>query len=64
MADIEGGRLTREVERDDPLLIARQVCETLRPTASSSDEADTAEEAPAPKRRAPRRKVEPAADEG
>ncbi|MNC80421.1 hypothetical protein D3C75_1332020 [compost metagenome] len=35
-----------------------------RPTASSSDEADTAEEAPAPKRRAPRRKVEPAADEG
>ena len=35
-----------------------------RPTAPSSDETDTAEEAPAPKRRAPRRKVEPAADEG
>ena len=35
-----------------------------RPTASSSDETGTAEEAPAPKRRAPRRKVEPATDEG
>ena len=35
-----------------------------RSTASSSDEGDAAEEAPAPKRRAPRRKVEPAADEG
>lgn len=35
-----------------------------RSTASSSDETDTAEDAPAPKRRAPRRKVEPAADEG
>ena len=35
-----------------------------RPTAPSSDETNTAEEAPAPKRRAPRRKVEPAADEG
>ena len=33
-----------------------------RPSASSSDEA--VEEAPAPKRRAPRRKAEPAADEG
>ena len=33
-----------------------------RPAAS--DEAEVADEAPAPKRRAPRRKVEPAADEG
>ena len=36
LADIEGGRLTLEVERVDPLLIARQVCETLRPTAQTA----------------------------
>ena len=36
LADIESGRLTLEVERVDPLLIARQVCETLRPTAQTA----------------------------
>jgi len=35
-----------------------------RPAAPASDEAEISDEAPAPKRRAPRRKVEPAADEG
>lgn len=33
LADIEGGRLALEVERVDPLLIARQVCEALGPMA-------------------------------
>jgi len=36
----------------------------LTRSTTSSGEAETTEEAPAPKRRAPRRKVEPAADEG
>ncbi len=35
-----------------------------RPSTPAADEAEVSEEAPAPKRRAPRRKVEPAADEG
>lgn len=36
LADIEGGRLALTVERVDPLLVARQVCETLRPMAEAA----------------------------
>ncbi|MFK0300389.1 ATP-binding protein [Brevundimonas sp. NPDC090276] len=36
LADIEGGRLALSVERVDPLLVARQVCETLRPMAQGA----------------------------
>ena len=36
LADIEGGRLALSVERVDPLLVARQGCETLRPTAQTA----------------------------
>ena len=36
LADIEGGRLALDVERVDPLLIARQVCESLRPLAEAA----------------------------
>ncbi|WP_312781324.1 ATP-binding protein [Brevundimonas sp.] len=36
LADIEGGRLALSVERVDPLLIARQVCEALGPMAEAA----------------------------
>ena len=36
LADIEGGRLALDVERVDPLLVARQVCEALRPMAETA----------------------------
>ena len=36
LADIEGGRLALSVERVDPLLVARQVCEALRPMAEAA----------------------------
>ncbi len=36
LADIEGGRLALTVERVDPLLVARQVCEALRPMAEAA----------------------------
>lgn len=36
LADIEGGRLALTVERVDPLLIARQVCEGIRPMAEAA----------------------------
>ena len=36
LADIEGGRLALDLERVDPLLIVRQVCETLRPMAEAA----------------------------
>ena len=36
LADIECGRLTVTAERVDPLLIARQVCERLRPMAEAA----------------------------
>lgn len=36
LADIEGGRLALNVERVDPLLIARQVCEALHPMAEAA----------------------------
>ncbi|MGH7026563.1 hybrid sensor histidine kinase/response regulator [Brevundimonas sp.] len=36
LADIEGGRLATAVERVDPLLVARQVCESLRPMAKAA----------------------------
>jgi len=37
LADIEGGRLALNVERLDPLLVARQVCEALRPMAEAAE---------------------------
>lgn len=36
LADLEGGRLTLNVERVDPLLVARQVCQVLRPGADAA----------------------------
>jgi signal transduction histidine kinase/CheY-like chemotaxis protein len=36
LADIEGGRLALNVERVDPLLVARQVCEDLHPMAEAA----------------------------
>ncbi|HEY1072463.1 hybrid sensor histidine kinase/response regulator [Brevundimonas sp.] len=36
LADIEGGRLATAIERVDPLLIARQACESLRPMAEAA----------------------------
>ena len=36
LADIEGGRLALSVERVDPLLVARQVCDALRPMAEAA----------------------------
>ena len=36
LADIEGGRLALDVERVDPLLIARQVCESFRTMAEAA----------------------------
>jgi signal transduction histidine kinase/CheY-like chemotaxis protein len=37
LADIEGGRLALNVERLDPLLVARQVCEALRSMAEAAE---------------------------
>lgn len=36
LADIESGRLALTVERVDPLLVARQVCEAVRPMAEAA----------------------------
>ena len=36
LADIEGGRLALAVERVDPLLVARQVCQALGPMAEAA----------------------------
>jgi len=36
LADLEGGRLALAVERADPLLIAREVCEDLKPVAEAA----------------------------